>query len=167
MKLISVLFLFSLLSLSGCANTTPFITYDILYEVKKPLYYKDMVVSKIISVYDGDTFRADLTSQKELPALISKNISIRLNGIDTPEIRGSSIRLTSIAKKAKKHTYNRLTNGNVIILKNIQRGMYFRIIAEVEVDGVNLNQELIQLGLARPYDGGSKRGLWDRRYKQE
>lgn len=129
--------------------------------------YTDMVVSDIISVYDGDTFRANLTSPKGLSDIISKNISIRLLGIDTPEIRGSSRRLTALAKKAKYHTENRLKNADVIILTNVKRGMYFRILAIVIVDGVNLNQELIDKGYAHQYDGtGNKKHLWDKRYKR-
>jgi len=156
---IIILFGFSIL-LTGCATQK-----DILYEVSQPIYYDDMVVSKIVSVYDGDTFRANLTSPKGYPDIISKNIGIRLSGIDTPEIKGTSKRLKSIAKKAKEYTEKRLREGNVIILKKVQRGMYFRIIAEVDIDGSILNQELIKKEFAREYDGGSKRGLWDRRYK--
>jgi len=161
MKVIQIIFLFSFLILTGCSTNS-----DLLYSVKNPKYYDDMVVSKVISVYDGDTFRADLISPKGIPNIIGKNMGIRLNGIDTPEMRGTSQRLKSIAIKAKNHSTKRLTEANVIILKNVQRGMYFRIVAEVEIDGVSLNQELIDLEYARPYDGGSKRGLWDRRYKK-
>jgi endonuclease YncB( thermonuclease family) len=38
----------------------------------------------------------------------------------------------------------------------MQRGKYFRIVADVFVDGSNLGQELIERGLAKPYDGGTK-----------
>ena len=82
-------------------------------------------------------------------------------------MKGTSRRLKRLAEKAKEYTERRLKEGNVIILKKIQRGMYFRIVAEVEIDGSILNQELIEKELAREYDGGSKRGLWDRRYKSK
>ena len=42
-------------------------------------------VTRIISVYDGDTFRVDID---ELSDIVGKNIAIRILGIDTPEIRG-------------------------------------------------------------------------------
>lgn len=38
----------------------------------------------------------------------------------------------------------------------MKRGKYFRIVAEVRVDGQNLGQLLIEKGLAKPYDGGKK-----------
>ena len=47
--------------------------------------YGTVTVSKVISVYDGDTFRVNIDS---LPPIVGKNIAIRVNGIDTPEIRG-------------------------------------------------------------------------------
>ena len=47
--------------------------------------YGTAIVSKVISVYDGDTFRVDIDS---LPPIVGKNIPIRLNGVDTPEIQG-------------------------------------------------------------------------------
>jgi endonuclease YncB( thermonuclease family) len=47
--------------------------------------YGTVTVSKVISVYDGDTFRVDIDS---LPPIVGKNIPIRVNGVDTPEIRG-------------------------------------------------------------------------------
>jgi len=161
MKTILAIFLSSFLLL-GCST----VQQDILLTVKNPVYYNDMIISKLISVYDGDTFRCNLTSPKGLSKIISENISIRLDGIDTPEIRGSFQRLKSIALKARNHLATRLSNADVIILKDVKRGMYFRIIATIEIDGVNINHELIDLGYAKPYDGGSKRGLWDRRYKR-
>ena len=47
--------------------------------------YGTVTVSKVISVYDGDTFRVNIDS---LPPLVGKNIPIRLKGVDTPEIQG-------------------------------------------------------------------------------
>lgn len=47
--------------------------------------YGSMFVDEVISVYDGDTFRVNI---KGYPDVIGENIAIRVNGIDTPEIRG-------------------------------------------------------------------------------
>ena len=44
-----------------------------------------VTVSRIIGVYDGDTFRVDID---ELSDIVGKNIAIRILGIDTPEIKG-------------------------------------------------------------------------------
>jgi len=63
------------------------------------------------------------------------------------------------ARIAKKVTVALLRGAKVIELKNMKRGKYFRIIADVYVDGENLASILIKKGLARPYDGG-KRKSW-------
>jgi len=41
-------------------------------------------------------------------------------------------------------------------LTNLQRGKYFRIVANVVVDGVSLGQELLDNKLAYEYSGGKK-----------
>jgi endonuclease YncB( thermonuclease family) len=40
--------------------------------------YGTVTVSKVISVYDGDTFRVNIDS---LPPIVGKNIPIRVNGV--------------------------------------------------------------------------------------
>jgi endonuclease YncB( thermonuclease family) len=50
----------------------------------------------------------------------------------------------------------RLREGKKIILKNMRRGKYFRIVADVIIDDVNLGDELLSQGLAQRYDGGKK-----------
>jgi micrococcal nuclease len=40
----------------------------------------------------------------------------------------------------------------------MDRGKYFRILADVYVDGENLTDLLISAGHARPYDGGKREG---------
>jgi endonuclease YncB( thermonuclease family) len=138
---------------------------DIFVKERGAKIYSDIIVSKVVSVYDGDTMRVNLKNPKGVPSIIADDIPIRFDGIDTPEIRGNSRRLTKIALEARDYTIKRLNEADKIVLTRVQRRKYFRILAEVEVDGVNLNQELIDKGLARPYFGGSKVGLWDNRFR--
>ena len=115
--------------------------------------YGDIEVDKVWRAFDGDTITVSI---KGYPAIIGDHISIRVYGIDTPEIRGSSPRIKAMAKQAKRFTSNKLREGNKIILKNIRRGKYFRIVAEVWIDGINLSDELMKNGLAKEYYGGKK-----------
>lgn len=124
----------------------------------KPKTYGDAIVTRLISVYDGDTFRADIEGAH--PEVCGKNMSVRLYGIDTPELRTKSATEKALAKKAREFTHQRLRTAKQIILKNIQRGKYFRFVADVWIDGVNLGKELIKAGLAKPYFGG-KRITWE------
>ena len=115
--------------------------------------YGTVTVSKVISVYDGDTFRVDIDS---LPPIVGKNIPIRLNGVDTPEIRGKCQYEKDLALKARDFVRNKLTNAKEIKLTKLQRGKYFRVVADVMIDGVSLEQELLENKLAYKYTGGKK-----------
>ena len=115
--------------------------------------YGTVIVSKVISVYDGDTFRVDIDS---LPPIVGKNIPIRLNGVDTPEIQGKCQYEKDLALKARDFVRNKLANAKEIKLTNLQRGKYFRVVANVLLDGVSLEQELLENKLAYKYTGGKK-----------
>ena len=115
--------------------------------------YGTVTVSKVISVYDGDTFRVNIAS---LPPIVGKNIAIRVNGVDTPEIRGKCQYEKNLALKARDFVRGKLANAKEIKLTNLQRGKYFRVVANVLVDGVSLEQELLDNELAYEYSGGKK-----------
>ena len=115
--------------------------------------YGTAIVSKVISVYDGDTFRVDIDS---LPPIVGKNIPIRLNGVDTPEIQGKCQYEKDLALKARDFVRNKLVNAKEIKLTKLQRGKYFRVVADVMVDGVSLEKELLENKLAYKYTGGKK-----------
>ncbi|WP_230425639.1 thermonuclease family protein [Spartinivicinus ruber] len=113
------------------------------------------VVSKVTSIYDGDTFRVNI---KGWPKIIGERVSIRVKGVDTPELKGQCEKEKQLARKAKQHTVSLLRSAKKIELRNIQRGKYFRILANVYVDGKSLTNSLIKAKLARPYHGGTRKG---------
>ena len=125
----------------------------VVCQVQAKSEYGTVTVSKVISVYDGDTFRVNIDS---LPSIVGKNIPIRVNGIDTPEIRGKCQYEKNLALEARDFVRARLSNAKEIKLTNLQRGKYFRVVANVLVDGVSLEQELLDNELAYEYDGGKK-----------
>ena len=118
-----------------------------------PKIYGDAVVAEVTSIYDGDTFSANLIGY---PSIAGERIGIRINGIDTPEMRDNRPKIKALARKAKQYAVQRLREGKQIVLLNMKRGKYFRIVADVYVDGSSLGEELIAAGLAKPYDGGKK-----------
>jgi len=120
--------------------------------------YGTVIVSKVISVYDGDTFRVDIDS---LPPIVGKNIPIRLNGVDTPEIQGKCEYEKDLALKARDFVRDKLANAKEIKLTKLQRGKYFRVVADVMIDGVSLEQELLDNELAYKYTGGKKSSWCD------
>ena len=130
-----------------------FCFYTVFISVQAAPTYGPKVVSKVISVYDGDTFRVDINS---LPPIVGKNIPIRVNGVDTPEIRGKCQYEKNLALKARDFVRDKLSNAKEIKLTNLQRGKYFRVVANVLVDDVSLEQELLDNKLAYEYSGGKK-----------
>ncbi len=121
--------------------------------------YGSTVVSKVTSIYDGDTFRANLVGY---PEIVGYRIGIRVNGIDTPEMRGKCQKEKDLARKAKQFAVTKLRAAKKIELRNMKRGKYFRIVADVYVDNHNLGTMLIENHLAVPYDGGHKAKDWCR-----
>ena len=119
--------------------------------------FANVKVDKVTSIYDGDTFRANI---KGYPNIIGKSISIRINGIDTPEIKCKCKKEKQLSQKAKQFTINILRSAKIIVLKNLKRGKYFRIIADVYADDKNLAQELIKNNLAVIYNGDTKIKDW-------
>jgi len=107
--------------------------------------------------YDGDTCTVSLPG---VEPLFGRKISIRIRGIDTPEIRGKCKAEKEKAKDAKKIINKLLSNAKHIDLVNPARGKYFRIVAGIKADDIDVGKLMIEKGFARVYDGKSKRGGW-------
>ena len=127
-------------------------------EAFKDMVFGNAIVETITSIYDGDTFRANI---KDWPPIVGVKIPVRIIGIDTPEIRSKCPKEKALAYEAKQFTVDLLSNAKVIELQNIKRGKYFRLLAIVIVDGVSLGDALIEEGLAIFYDGGTKANWCD------
>jgi micrococcal nuclease len=107
--------------------------------------------------YDGDTITFNLPN---LHPIIGKKIRVRLNGIDTPEIKGKCDKEKYDAEQAREMVEDILKDAEKITLKNMQRGNYFRIASDVIVDGESLGDMLIEAGMAVRYHGGKKTHKW-------
>ena len=109
---------------------------------------------RVIKVYDGDT----ITIASKLPFVESPlyRLSVRLNGIDTPEIKGKTEDEKTAAKQARDALSNLILN-KYVTLQNIQTEKYGRILADVFIEKVHLNEWLITEKYAVKYDGGTKK----------
>lgn len=115
--------------------------------------YGHLHVQKVDRVHDGDTFIVEIA---DVHPLIGTQVSVRIHGIDTPEITDKREEVRLLAIQARDYVAKRLEGAQSIALLNVQRDKYFRILADVLVDGVNLAEELVEKGLAKRYDGGVK-----------
>lgn len=106
-----------------------------------------------VRVIDGDT-----------PAVMAEvwpgdyiSISVRDYGTDTPETRTKNLYEKELGKKAAGVT-RALIEGKQVLLYNIEIDKFGgRVLADVKtMDGVDIGQNLINQGLARPYFGEKK-----------
>lgn len=113
---------------------------------------------QVIKVYDGDT----ITIASRLPYTHSPlyRFSVRLHGIDTPEIRGKEVSQDQKnAAIAARNFVSKLTLGKTVDLKNIGSDKYGRVLADVYIGDIHLNKLLLDCGFARPYDGKEKKAF--------
>ena len=117
---------------------------------------KQISCVKYLYNYDGDTITFNING---VHPIIGEKISIRLAGVDTPELNSKKSDSCEIefAKKAKNFVADILNKSNRIDLTNIKRGKYFRIVADVLVDGKSLSKMLLINNLGIPYHGKSKK----------
>ena len=111
---------------------------------------------KFLRAHDGDTFTVDIDNA---PPLFGKKISVRIKGIDTPEMTSAVKCLKDKARAAKLFLETIVKGANKIDLLNVGRDKYFRILANVSIDGFDLGSMLIDQKLAHKYDGGQKE-IW-------
>ena len=112
------------------------------------------VNARVISVYDGDTITVDAILWLGLPM----RTSIRLDGVDTPEIRGRCQAEKDLAIRARDFVRARV--GTVVKLYQIRYGKYAgRVVARVHTEaGADIAKALISAGLGREYRGGRRAG---------
>lgn len=115
--------------------------------------YGDVFVDEVTSIYDADTFRVNISAW---PDIIGNRMSVRVKGIDAPEIKGACLHEKMAARRAKQEVVMRLRSAKQIELRKIERDKYFRLLADVYLDGDSLAATLVARKLAKPYDGGRK-----------
>ena len=104
-------------------------------------------VKEIVKIYDGDT----ITVVLDLGFGVYRKEVLRLYGIDTPELRGDEREQGLISRDWLREKLD--VDLDRIVVKTIQdtTGKYGRYLAEIFVDDVNINKQLIAEGLAKVY----------------
>lgn len=115
--------------------------------------YPRLPKATLVRVIDGDTIVVNL---KGTHPLFGHEVGVRINGIDTPELRTKNKCEKAKGLEAKAFVIKLLEHAKRIELRNPQRGKYFRIVADVFADGTEIGNALIANGLAYEYHGGTK-----------
>lgn len=108
--------------------------------------------ANIIDVYDGDSVTAIIN----LGFNISITMKLRLNGIDTPEIRTRNEREKAFGFLARSYLRDLILGKDVIVNTN-KAGKYGRYLADIYLDGELINTKMIEKGFAKLYFGGKKK----------
>lgn len=104
----------------------------------------------VIKVYDGDT----ITIASKLPYYGSPlyRFSVRLAGIDTPEMHGPHVERAILAR----NTLSNLILNKKVKLQNVCTEKYGRLLADVYLDDTHVNKWMLDHKHAVPYFGGKK-----------
>ncbi|MFJ5538525.1 thermonuclease family protein [Vreelandella titanicae] len=125
--------------------------------------YGSVTVDEITSFRDGDTIVVNIN---DWPPIIGERIPVRIAGINAPERRSrcdneaEKARERQLAADARIYLVERLRGAETIELRNIERGSFYRIIAQVWADGENVGQEMLAEGHALPYREGAGGKAW-------
>ena len=113
--------------------------------------------AKVIEVYDGDTVTVLFYSNGELC-----HAKVRLLGIDTPEMKGKTDQEKAKAILARD-ALSKLLMNKVVTLSNTGIEKWGRILADVWLDGLYVNDYMVKEGHAVPYGGAyglTKTHVW-------
>ena len=108
--------------------------------------------AKIIKVIDGDTVDVDIDLGF---GMVYKKQRVRLMGIDTPESRTRDLVEKLFGKASKKHLKELLSEGGISLVSH-DKGKFGRILGELYVNGVSINQKMIDDYHAVEYTGENK-----------
>ena len=113
---------------------------------------------KVERVVDGDTVDVIL----DLGFDILYRCRVRLYGIDTPESRTRNLDEKARGKMAGAFLKDSIDSGKKVVIQTKlkdSKGKFGRVLGDVIVDGININQELIKNYYAVAYFGQSKEDI--------
>jgi len=116
------------------------------------MYEYNCTVEKVV---DGDTIDVVL----DLGFDILYKSRVRLFGIDTPESRTRNKDEKARGKMAGAFLEEAIEDGEKVVIQTKlkdSRGKFGRVLGDVVVDGVNINQLMVKCHLAVAYHGQSK-----------
>ena len=118
------------------------------------MYEYSCVVNRVV---DGDT--VDVTI--DLGFKIFHKARVRMYGIDTPESRTRDLDEKQRGILSKSFLQDALVQSNKIIIKTQKdaKGKFGRILGELYVNDININQLMVDKYLAVAYTGQSKENI--------
>ena len=122
------------------------------------MYEYNVSITKVV---DGDTVDVDIDLGF---GMTYKKQRVRLMGIDTPESRTRDLVEKLFGKASKKHLKELLSEGN-ITLRSHDKGKFGRILGELFINDISINQKMIDDHHAVDYGGGNKEEIQEQHLK--
>jgi endonuclease YncB( thermonuclease family) len=116
------------------------------------IYIPPITKAYVIKVYDGDTFTIATSFPRDKQIY---RFSVRIRGIDCPELRTKNSNEKYVALLAKNFVTSQIYN-KYVILRNIAYDKYGRLLADIMINKRNLATMLLKKNMAVSYDGGTK-----------
>ena len=115
---------------------------------------------EVVRIIDGDTIRVDVDLGF---GIWSRNETVRLYGIDTPESRTRDLEEKKYGLAAKQFLTNMLNDSGGIKLKSHGKGKFGRILGELwrttNYADKSINEYMVEKHHAAPYHGQSKQDI--------
>jgi micrococcal nuclease len=111
--------------------------------------------AEVVDVYDGDTIKVIMKFRGKIDRW-----TVRMNGYDSPEMRPlrsdpDRVQIIEQAKIAKNALIDKI-NNRPVLMKIYTFDKYGRLLADLFINGENINKWMIDNGYGYPYDGGKK-----------
>ena len=133
----------------GCHNDKKNDNYHCHRSTKKGNLNSNNIQNiNIESCYDGDTCTS------------TQGEKIRLACIDTPELRGA--KADPVPAKEARDYLNSLVSGRDVDIRRITKDRYDRTVAELSINGINIQQIMVQKGYAKIYSKYAYQCPWAR-----
>ena len=120
-----------------------------------PAYIPPVKGGHVIKVYDGDTFTIGTNIPAGWCSTNPYKFSVRLHGLDCPEIRSKNQEEAAAALMVRNELSNKIMH-KYLTFKNVKLDKYGRVLADAYLGDVHINKWLLENRYAVEYDGGTK-----------
>ena len=111
----------------------------------EPFVYRVKALAKVV---DGDTLDLDL----DLGFSLTLRQRVRLNGIDTPELRSRNPQEKLKGQESQEFVRQWFNRPGAVLVRTTKEEKYGRMLADCYREGApSLCRELLERGLAQPY----------------
>ena len=135
----------------GTSLLVPFLLFSVVFLIYLLNTKANLNTVKIKNCYDGDTCTTESDEK------------IRLACIDAPEIRGKNA--DPLKAKASRKFINNLLSNKKVTIKRIDTDRYGRTVAEIFIEGTNIQKLMVKNGFAKLHRKYSFQCDWT--YKME